>query len=418
MDIRVKIVTFFLLVSIFFAFTSRSTIARADDTPTPTPSPTSAPDTRQQQKDLQSKISQYEGKIHDLQGQENTLSSQIKVMDNQVYLTQLRIDSTQQQIASITQDIKTATQKISTLQKSLEQLTKVLMNRIVTTYEVGTVQPFHVLLSADNAPDFFTRLSYLKVVQDNDKKLIFATEQAKNDYATQKTIFEDEKKKIEVLQTQLVAYTKQLDAQKQSRKTLLTETQGNEANYQKLLAQAQAQLAAFSNFTAVHGGASILSNQTTCDDWGCYYNQRDSQWGTTALNHTQYTIASDGCLLTSMAMVYTHYGHKGVTPLTINGDANNFASYYPAYLKYSINADGASSSRVGASIDGELAAGNPVIVGVSYDGGGIPDHFVVLISGSSGNYIMNDPFTPSGHKIPFTDHYSVASIREIDKVVF
>ncbi|HEX8932563.1 MAG TPA: C39 family peptidase, partial [Patescibacteria group bacterium] len=154
-----------------------------------------------------------------------------------------------------------------------------------------------------------------------------------------------------------------------------------------------------------------------CDDWGCYYNQRDNQWGGAALNHTQYSIASDGCLLTSMAMVYTHFGHRSVTPLTINSDPNNFASYYPAYLKYTITADGASASRVGGTIDSELSAGRPVIVGVSYDGGPIPDHFVVLISGSGGNYQMNDPFTPNGHDIPFTSKYAVGSIREVDKVV-
>jgi len=119
--------------------------------------------------------------------------------------------------------------------------------------------------------------------------------------------------------------------------------------------------------------------------------------------------------MTSMAMVYTHYGHKGVTPLTINSNPNNFASYYPAYLKYTISADGATSSRVGAQVDGELSAGRPVVVGISYDGGPLPDHFVVLISGSGGSYQMNDPFTPNGHNIAFTSKYPVGSIREMTK---
>jgi hypothetical protein len=119
-----------------------------------------------------------------------------------------------------------------------------------------------------------------------------------------------------------------------------------------------------------------------------------------------------------MAMVYTHYNHKGVNPISINSNSNNFASYFPAYLKYTITADGATSTRVGSIVDETLSAGNPVVVGVSYDGGPISDHFVVLINGSSGNYKMNDPFTPDGHNIPFTDHYSVSRIREIHKVVF
>ena len=159
-----------------------------------------------------------------------------------------------------------------------------------------------------------------------------------------------------------------------------------------------------------------MSNQTVCNDWGCYYNQRDTQWGATSLNNTGYTLASDGCLITSMAMVYTHFGHRNVTPLSINSNPLNFASYYPAYLNRVIVADGTQSTRISSAIDSELSAGRPVIVGISYDGGPLPDHFLVLVSGSNGSYKMNDPYTPNGANIPFTDHYSVGSIREIDRI--
>jgi hypothetical protein len=255
-------------------------------------------------------------------------------------------------------------------------------------------------------------------VQAHDKELLLNTQQARNDYANQKQIFEDKRKRIEALQKQLEGYSKDLDTQKGAKQKLLSDTQGDERNYQRLLAQAKAQLAGFSRFTSGQGGASLLGNQTVCDDWGCYYNQRDSQWGGNSLNGTQYTLASDGCLVTSMAMVYTHFGHRNVTPQTINSNPDNFASYYPAWLKMTINADGATASRVRDSIDGELSAGRPVVVGISYDNGPLADHFIVLISGSNGDYMMNDPYTPNGHNIPLTSHYSVGSIREIYKIVF
>jgi hypothetical protein len=116
-------------------------------------------------------------------------------------------------------------------------------------------------------------------------------------------------------------------------------------------------------------------------------------------------------------MVLTHYGHRNVNPQTINGNPQNFASYYPAFLNKTVYADGASASRIGGAIDAELSEGRPVIVGISYDAGPLPDHFLVLISGSGGNYMMNDPYTANAHNVPFSSHYSVGSIREIDKVV-
>lgn len=394
-----KLQTFLLIL--LFLFTSNFAFA---ETLTPTPA----------DQDLKNKINDLQNKISDLQGQERTLSSQIAVMDNQIKLTEYQIQATEKQITNLTLDIDTAAKKIDKLQESLNNSIGVLLNRIVATYEVGTIQPLQILLTSNNAADFLSRLNYLRRAQVHDKQLIYQTQQAKTDYANQKEIYENQKKKVEQLQLQLEAYTTQLDQERGNKQRLLAETQGSEANYQRLLAQAKAQLAGFQRFVTSQGGATILSGQTSCDDWGCYYNQRDSQWGNNSLNGTGYTLASDGCLVTSMAMVYTHIGHRGVTPQTINSNPSNFASYYPAYLNKTINADGLTTSRISSDIDTELNSGRPVIVGI----GSGPDHFVVLVSGSGGNYKMHDPFVPNGKNINFTDHYSLGSIRTIEKISY
>jgi len=378
-----------------------------------TPTPTEDP---QQSTDLNNKIKDLESKVQSLQSQEKSLSSQISVMDNQIKLTEYRIEAAKSQIETLTDDIGSATDKISHLDSSLTTITKTLLGRISASYQMGAVQPLQLLLSSQSFTDFIDKTNYIHIIQEHDRKLMYNTLQAKNDYANQKDIFEQKKQKVLALQTQLVSYTDQLDQEKSNKQRLLSETQGSEANYARLLAQAKAQLAGFSRFTQSMGGASLLGSQTVCDDWGCYYNQRDSQWGASSLNGTEYTLASDGCLVTSMAMVYTHFGYKSVTPQTINGNSNNFASYYPAFLKKTIVADGTTASRVAASIDSELSAGRPVIVGISYDSGPLADHFLVLISGSGGNYQMNDPYTPNGHNIPFSSLYSVGSIREIERI--
>lgn len=403
-----------LTICVLLVIFATQTIFVYGQTVTDTPTPT--PDNSSQVSALNNKIHELEGKISDLQSQEQSLASQIDVMDSQIKITEYRIDATKQQMVTLTDDIGVASTRIQNLESSLDNVTKILRNRIVATYKAGGVQPVQFFLSSTDAENFIDRANYLRIVQEHDKRLLYDTQQARNDYANQKNILEEKRQQVAALQTQLEDYNKQLDQQKQTKQKLLADTQGSEANYEKLLAAARAQLAGFSKFVASQGGASILSNQTVCDDWGCYYNQRDSQWGNVALNNTNYSIASDGCLVTSMAMVYTHFGHRSVTPLTINSIPNNFASYEPAWLLKTIVADGTSSTRTSASIDSELSSGRPVIVGISYDGGPYPDHFVVLISGSSGSYQMNDPFTPNGHNIPFTSHYSVGSIREIDRI--
>jgi peptidoglycan hydrolase CwlO-like protein len=402
MSFGIKKIVFLFLIVVLLLFSKG--IVHSQETPTPTPD-TSA---------LQAQIQQYEQKISDLQGQENTLSSQIAILDNQIKLTQYRIESTQEQITSVTLDIDTTSKKITSLQNTLDTSITVLLNRIVATYEVGTIQPFQILLTSSTASDFFTRLNYLRLAQAHDKQLIYDTQQAKTDYSNQKNIFENNKKQLEVLQQQLQAQTDQLNQENQAKQDLLTQTQGSEENYQSLLAQAKAQLAGFSRFVTSQGGATILGNQTSCDGWGCYYNQRDGQWGNILINGQDgYSMAGYGCLITSIAMVASHMGHKEILPGDIATSSESNFAVGTAMLRYSINVKGVNISRNGTSSLDSALGSSPVIVGIYAYGG---THFVVLKSGSNGNYIMDDPYIESGHDISFTDHYSLGSIFEMDTV--
>jgi peptidoglycan hydrolase CwlO-like protein len=413
-----KIYLSVLIIVFVIFFIVKPVIFAQSETPiiTPTDSPTPTPDTTKLENDIKNRINDLQGKINVLKGTEKTLSSQIDVMDSQIALTQLRISSAKSDIAQLESDIKIASNKVNSLEGSLDQVTKLLLKRVVSRYEAGADKTLLILLSSLSVNDYLTKQNYLKLIQEHDRQLLFEMQQAKNDYANQKTLYEDREKKLQALRVQLENYTKELDSENANKKDLLAQTQGDENNYQKLLAQAKAQLLGFSQFTANQGGAGLLSNQTVCDGWGCYYNQRDSQWGALSLNGTQYTIASDGCLVTSMAMMMTHYGHK-VTPIDINSNSGNFASYYPAYLLYTTTAGGVTADRVGTSIDATLNNSNhdPVIVGVNAYGG---THFIVLKSGANGDYIMNDPYLENGHDISFSAHYSLNSVFEVDKVVF
>lgn len=252
MGINIKQFIFiFLSMGIFSAFVLGVTYAQ-EATPTLTPTPTSAA-ASQKTSDLQDQIKELEGKVKELQNQKNTLSSQIAVMDNQVKLTQLRIDDTQREIEELNQDIETTEKRITKLESSLEDLSKVLMNRIVATYQVGTLPPFTVLISSNDVSSFFTRLNYLKIVQAHDKKLVYDTEQAKVDYANQKEIFEEKKQKVESLKKQLEGYTAQLENDKKAKQAFLAVTQNDERKYQELLIRARAEYLAIQGIVAGYG---------------------------------------------------------------------------------------------------------------------------------------------------------------------
>lgn len=411
--IRIAAISLFVFCSLFvYVFHGY-----ADTSPTPTPSS----DSSQQASQLQQEISDLENKISSLQGQEQTLSSQIAVFDSQIKLTEYRIEATKEQILSITEDIDTTQKKISTLENSLADMTKILLNRIVKGYEVGTVNPFQVLLASNTISDFFSRANYLRVVERHDKKLVYDTVQARNDYANQQQIFEDKKRQVLSLQTQLQSYTDDLNSQKQEKQDLLTETQGSEDNYQKLLAQAKAQLASLANFATsrVGAGGSIIAHQDQSDGWGKYYNQRDANWGNNLIGYSSYQIWEVGCLLTSYAMVSTHFGST-VTPADVANNTSNFALGTAMFTLPGPAPAGHSVSYVqNPTLDNlrnDLNSGKIIIAGLSADGGPAPqhysDHWVVLRSVDGSSFRINDPWYADGMNSLLSDHYSGWTIIE------
>ena len=337
--------------------------------------------------------------INALDLQRNTVQARIKVTQSQINLTQLQI---KQLGGEITDAQATIANDQATLQAYLLNLQKDDGKPLITQ-----------ILGSDSLDQIWSEVNANLEMQKSLQGRMATLKDQENALANSRMASQQKQATLTSQQQSLASQQQSLATTVQSKTELLAETKAQESNYQKLLADAEAQLNSFSAFAQNAGGSKLLVHQTSCDSWGCYYNQRDAAWGNQALNGTSFKLASDGCLITAMAMVITHYGYKDVTPATINGNPDNFASYYPAYLLYTINVDGVSATRKTATIDATLATGNPVIVGLKAYGG---THFVVLVSGSRGNYVMRDPYITNGKDISFSANYSLRSIFGISKV--
>jgi peptidoglycan hydrolase CwlO-like protein len=363
---------------------------------------------------LNAQIAQYQQEILQAGANKKTLQAAINALDlqksqvqAQVALTETQISTTQLQIQQLGGEITNAQQSITSDQSELGEYLRILQK--------SDSQPLLMqMLSSGNITDVWGDGNATLEVQGAVQNQMEALQTEEGNLSDTKTASQQKQVTLTSQQQSLTTQQQSLVATVQSKSQLLTETNSQEATYQKLLTAAEAQLQSFSAFTQNAGGVKgLLGNQTVCDAWGCYYSQRDTAWGNDKLDGTQYTLASDGCLVTSMAMVLTHYGYRDVTPVTINSNPANFAAYYPAYLLTTINVDGATATRKSAAIDATLATGNPVIIGLNAYGG---THFVVLVSGSKGNYIMRDPYIENGDDISFAANYSMRDIFGITKV--
>ena len=368
----------------------------------------------QEMASLNQQIATYEAALQQVGANKKTLQAAINALDlqrnkvqTQVTLTQYQIKTTQLQIQQLGGEITSAQETVASDQTAL--------GAYLRSLQKAEAKPLIMqMLSTGGLVQTWSDLNQTLEIQNGIQNEMQTLKGQENNLADSQAASQQKQSTLTAQQQSLVAQQQSLVATEQSKSQLLTETKSQEATYQKLLAAAEAELNSFSAFAKNAGGSKLLADQTSCDVWGCYYNQRDAAWGNDPLNGTRYSLASDGCLITSMAMVMTHYGYKDVTPVTINSNPDNFAAYYPAYLLTTITADGVSATRKATAIDTTLATGNPVIVGINAYGG---THYVVLVSGSKGNYIMRDPYIANGNGVSFSSSYSLRSIFAISKVV-
>lgn len=347
-----------------------------------------------------------------------TLESELNNLNKAILITSTNILVTTREISNLEKEIINLTSKIGQLDLSLDEISEILAKRIAETYKKGKVDFVSLFLSSQNFSDFVSRFKYLRIVQLHDRQLMIQMETARTNFEDQKTLKEQKQEELDAAKKKLESQKILLTQQKAAKDNLLADTKNDERRYQQLQSQAQSQLAAFRKFVTAQGGAGILSNQTKCDDWGCYYNQRDSQWGNMLIGLSNITMADAGCLVSSVAMVAKHYG-KNITPADI---ASSLAAFEltTAYLKKSWSDKGMSVSRSGFSpsedkVNNEINSGRPVIVGL-YGTYNYPEHFIVIKGKDSRGYIMNDPFMENGNDKPLTDKYSFSDIVRVDLV--
>lgn len=369
-------------------------------------------DISKQVADKQAEIQKLETQLADTRNQEKTLKSQLDLIDGQTKITALKIEETNLKIEKLKREIADLLNRIKRIGATLDSLSEILLQRIVQTYKYSNdVSTLNLLFSSHGLTELIERLKYIQVAQAYNKQKLYELQATKLAYNDQKQDKLTRQQEAEKLNNDLVSYKKQLDQQKKTKQELLTQTQGDEATYQKLLAQAQAQLAAFSSFVQSEGGVTLISADP---NWPSgYFSQRDIRWGELFIGNSHISIGAAGCLVTSVAMTLTHRGNAQ-TPITIGSNDSYF--FLGNFIWSGITSLGFNTperTTDTSNIDKVLNAGKWAIVGISYtsNASSEPFHFVVITSKNGNDYNLFDPW--KGPNISFNNNYSGKYITEI-----
>jgi len=368
------------------------------------------------QSDLQNKITEYQNKLSELGVAKNTLANQIKILNSQYELTLLRITQTENSIKNLEKEIASLTVEIDGLNTKLNKLSSLYVLQIIENYKLQKkVPPFAFLLSSD-LNNFLEQYKYVANVQKASQTSLINMETVRSNFDAQKTAKTQKQQEMETLQKTLATQKTTLDSQKIAKDKLLESTKNDEKKFQKLLAEVQSKLSSFANTSA-----ACLSSSPGGGSDGNYFSQIDPRWCTQIPAGTEgckvgntgkpCTVGNIGCYITSTAMVLKKLG-VNTTPLIYASDINHMQSSadmkaidVPSgykYCKYSSS----NQENTYKVIDSELNDKRYVIAQVPMS----PYHFIVLTSGSNGNYIMHDPWKGADLRFNYSRIISVRLI--------
>jgi peptidoglycan hydrolase CwlO-like protein len=380
--------------------------------------------------DLEAQIQRYENQLA-------KINSQAISVNNQIADTQTRIDRLQAVLGALNAQLLENNARLSDNQARLDALvalegvltdqlqqTQVRLDerqaafasqvRVLDKVEARTA--FGLLLTSHSFSQFVQRLSDIKQAADGTHQTAVALKSDRDLLAAQRAELDRQRIDQAAIVARIEEQRQTLEQEYSIQNTITLQLYGLNAALGRQqsdlvnqagavttdISTAEAELQSLLAFSHGQGG-NIVAPEYLANSWGNYYNQRDARWGNVYLGSTQYEVWEIGCLLTSVAMVNSHFGYPNVTPGVIAANPANFTSGGLLY-NFVLNVPGHPATINGspsrAWINQVLAAGGVVIVGMYIRTGGT--HFVVLVAQNGpSDYWINDPWDENAMHVSY-----------------
>ena len=356
--------------------------------------------------ELERKAAEYQAVINQKQGEIKTLNNQVAIFNARINKLEVEINITEDDVIQTELEIKQLEYGIEeTIVDILSQKNN-LASIIQTLAELDQTTQLELILASENFSDFFNQTTYLDNLQNSVKEKVDILKSFKIKLNNDKETEEQKKEKLVGFKDQLDSQKWSLASQRNSQKSLLNETKGEESNYQKLLANIEAQkksLLGDINRLMQQKASELarlkeLQEKPPSQYWASlnwYYKQNDPKWTNTTIGISNSTMGDYGCAVTDVAMIFTYHGS------TISPGQLAKASIFSWDLIYwptrwgniqCMNCPAPHTSSFDwFRLDRELGAGYPVIVFIRAVGRSGGHYVIIHHKTSDGRYVVHDP---------------------------
>lgn len=178
---------------------------------------------------LQSQADQYQDQANELRAKGDTLQQKLDQINAQVAALQAQIKANEAKRDKLQADIEANKQKLSEAQDALGEM-------LANLYVDDGVSAVELLASSRNLGDFVDKQEYRSSVRDQLNSTIAEVKRIKAE-------LEEDKKAVEKILSDLKLQNDQLSAVQSEQQTLVNQTRGEEAAYQKLVSDARQKMA-------------------------------------------------------------------------------------------------------------------------------------------------------------------------------
>ncbi|KKT82427.1 MAG: hypothetical protein A3B99_00200 [Candidatus Yanofskybacteria bacterium RIFCSPHIGHO2_02_FULL_44_12b] len=222
---------------------------------------------RQQIEALEKEAQQYRSNIAGEQAKARSLQGEISMLNNQIKNIQAQMNITSKNISKTGIEIEGIEGSIFDTQKNIDYKKDTVGRLVLDLYKKDSESLLTVLLKNRSISDFFNKIQYAANLNATLLSLIKDLKNDKDVLEDQKNSLEGKKTELEILSQKQRQQSTALSQTKTGKNQLLTQTKGQEAQYQKMLAEVERKKSLF--FTElkeletkiIQGGLYILRVQ-------------------------------------------------------------------------------------------------------------------------------------------------------------
>ncbi len=190
---------------------------------------------------LQKSIDEYNKKINEKRTEAQSLTNQLAILDNQITQIQLDIEVTEATLQKLQLEIEELSNGIIGKEAVIDKQQKMLAELVRTLHYENNKKYIEVMTAYDNFSDFYTRVQYLKSIEQDLGQSAKAIRIAKEELEQKKNETEERKKNYEQLKEKLTNRKSDLYEQSKFKGILLAQTQSSEMTIKSMVSNLKSQ---------------------------------------------------------------------------------------------------------------------------------------------------------------------------------